>query len=168
MRFSCHGGQACKLRRCVQYLWQMCKQAVAVRWVMSHISLLLQPLSSSKVMLPGTCRLVKPHCLRSLPIICRPLDWQKLSSVSPFGLTTATVSVNTFYHSLLMQTFFFLFPFSLFFFFFLMYSSQGCRHLVNPFRTYQLCSSAHKPITSETLCSGTQVPDQCTKPNWVM
>lgn len=60
---------------------------------------------------------------------------------------------------LLMQTFFF---------FCLMYSSPDCRHLVNPFRTYQLCSSAHKPITLEAQCWGTQVPDQCTKPNWVM
>lgn len=97
---------------------KMCKLAIAVTQVMSHISLLQQPLSSSKVMLPGTCRLAKPHCLRSSLIICRPLDWQKLSSISPFGLTTATVAVNTFYHSLLMQTIFFflLLPFSFFFF----------------------------------------------------
>lgn len=31
----------------------------------------------------------------------------------------------------------------------LMHSSPDCRHLVNPFRSYQLCSSAHKPITLE-------------------
>lgn len=119
----------------------------------------------------STCRLVKPHCLVSSPIIWRALDWQELSSVSP---CRAHDSHNVCQHILSLSAYadiYFSVFLSLslsFFFFFLMYSSLGCRHLVNPFRTYQLCSSAHKPITSEALCSGTQVPDQCTKPNWVM
>lgn len=55
----------------------------------------------------------------------------------------------------------------LFFFFGLMYPSPDRRHLVDPFRTYRLCSSAPKPITLEAQGGRTQVPQPRTKPNRV-
>lgn len=171
MCLSHSGRQAHQPKWHMQCLWGNPRLAVAVRWVMLHFSLLQQLLEQQQG--DGTCHL--QACEALLPTVftrySEHLTDRSWAVFHPVGFVTATVSVNTFYHSLLMQTIFFPFPFSLYlslFFFFLMYSSLGCRHLVNPFRTYQLCSSAHKPITSEALCSGTQVPDQCTKPNWVM
>lgn len=95
----------------------------------------------------GLCSLAPAGSLKQPSLVSSPITlWEPLNdrhgaSVYPVGLLTHTMSVNTPYHLPAYADFFFL-----------VYSSPGCRHLVNPFRTYQLCSSAHKPITLEAQC----------------
>lgn len=107
-------------------------------------------------MFPWTCRLVKPPAWWLLPLCLSDSNWAVFHPVRLMDVCSVCqhILLSSAYADLVCSL--------------LMYSSPSYRHLVNPFRTYQLCSSAHKPITSEALCSGTQVPDWCTKPNWVM
>ena len=70
--------------------------------------------SSSRVMLPCTCRLVKPRCPTSSPVIWRALDWQELSSISPRGVRDShSVCQHILSLSAYEDIFFFFFPFSL-------------------------------------------------------
>lgn len=168
------GRQAHQPKRHMECLRGNPRPAVAVRWVMLHFSLLQQVLRQQQG--DATCHLQAceallptafTHYSESTWLTEAEQCFTVWGSWQPQCLSTHSITCC------LCRQIFFPFSFlslSLYFFFFplLMYSSLGCRHLVNPFRTYQLCSSAHKPITSEALCSGTQVPDQCTKPNWVM